>query len=169
MKYPAAVILVIMFGMTGCSSQKKLQADAPFNIEQPSCTPFSGGREASGSGFVLRLPISGISDSGISFEKVYFRGHILTPELLSQEDRDFLYCRYEHIRREKPDIIMHADPVEEVGNQPPALKVGKEEFPFELEPQEAVIAYRQKGKTRYAKISGIKDKAPELLPTRPEN
>ena len=169
MKYPAVLILGILFGMGGCSSQKKLDVNAPFSIEQPSCTPYAGGREASGSGFVLRLPISAMANSDITFEKVYFRGHILTPELLMEEKQQLLYCRYQRTPAEKPDIIMHADPMKEVGNQPPAEKVGTKEFPFELKAEEAVIAYRLEGKTKYTKISGIKDKTPDLLPTRPQN
>ena len=64
---------------------------------------------------------------------------------------------------------MHADTRKEVGNQPPAEKVGLKEFPFELKPDEAVIEYRYKGKTRYTKIGGIKDKMPDLLPAIQKN
>ena len=61
---------------------------------------------------------------------------------------------------------MHDDPMEEVGNQPPAEIIKKEDYPFELKPDEAVITYRHKGKTRYVKIGDIKDKSPMIFQGR---
>ncbi|MCE2613658.1 hypothetical protein LVD13_11805 [Flavobacteriaceae bacterium D16] len=169
MKYTFTIMVVILFGMSGCSSQKKLVEQAPFSVEKPSCTPFEGGLEASGSGFVLQLPISTQAEDEITFEKVFFRGHILNPEWVTEEGNRFLQCRYMRKGKEKPDIIMHDDPMMEVGNQPPGEIVEKEEFPFKLKPDEAVIAYRLKGKTVYTKISGIKEKSPLIYPSRQNN
>ena len=169
MKYPIAIILGILLGMTGCSSQKKIGTDAPFSVENPSCTPFAGGREESGSGFILRMPLSFQEYGDIAYDAVYFRGHVLTPMLLEEAGKQVLYCRYQRTSMVKPDIIMHDDPMKEVGNQPPSEKVGKKNFPFELQPEEAVIAYRTDDRIKYVKITGVKDKTPELLPARPNN
>ncbi|MBT8204976.1 MAG: hypothetical protein KJP14_06170 [Eudoraea sp.] len=169
MKYPFALLLGILLGVSGCSSQKKIGTDAPFSVEKPSCTPFASGREESGHGFILRLPLSFKEYEDISYDAVYFRGHILTPMLLEEVGKQVLYCRYQRTPKVKPDIIMHDDPIKEVGNQPPAEKVGKKKFPFELQPAEAVIAYRIDDRIKYVKITGVKDKTPELLPTRPNN
>jgi len=166
MKYTFSIMVVILFGMSGCSSQKKLVEQAPFSVEKPTCTPFDGGVEASGSGFILQLPISMQTDEEITFEKVFFRGHILDPEWITEDGKRFLQCRYLRKSMEKPDIIMHDDPMMEVGNQPPGAIIEKEEFPFELKPEEAVIAYQHKGKTVYTKISSIKDKSPLIFPGR---
>ena len=169
MKYSLPLVIVILFGISGCSSQKKLVSDAPFRIENPSCTPYSGGMEESGSGFVLRMGVSINAGEDVDFETVYFRGHTLDPEVIIEEGKQYLQCRYVHKKQSKPDIVMHADTRKEVGNQPPAEKVGLKEFPFELKPDEAVIEYRYKGKTRYTKIGGIKDKMPDLLPAIQKN
>ncbi|MBT8311206.1 MAG: hypothetical protein KJO94_09055 [Eudoraea sp.] len=169
MKYPFALLLGILLGVSGCSSQKKIGTDAPFSVEKPSCTQFASGREESGHGFILRLPLSFKEYEDISYDAVYFRGHILTPMLLEEAGKQVLYCRYQRTPKVKPDIIMHDDPMKEVGNQPPAEKVGKKKFPFELQPAEAVIAYRIDDRIKYVKITGVKDKTPELLPTRPNN
>ena len=169
MRYLIALLLVILLGVSGCSSQKKLATDAPFSIEKPSCTPFAGGREESGSGFILRLPLSFPEYTDIAYEAVYFRGHVLTPILLEEAGKQVLYCKYQRTPKVKPDIIMHDDPMKEVGNQPPAEKVGKKKFPFELQPEEAVISYRIDDRIKYVKVTGVKDKTPELLPARPNN
>ena len=169
MKYPVALLFGILLGVLGCSSQKKLATDAPFSVEKPTCTPFAGGREESGSGFILRLPLSFQEYTEVAYDAVYFRGHILTPMLLEEAGKQVLYCRYERTPKTKPDMIMHDDPMQEVGNQPPAEKVGKKKFPFELQPEEAVISYRIDDRIKYVKVSGVKDKTPELLPARPNN
>ncbi|MCX2718577.1 hypothetical protein [Lentiprolixibacter aurantiacus] len=169
MKYALTILVVMVFGLTGCSSQKKLVKEAPFSVENPSCTPYAGGREGSGSGFILRIPLTLLSDEEITFEKVFFRGHILDPEWVAEGGKRFLQCQYQRKSTEKPDIIMHGDPMMEVGNQPAGEITEKEEYPFELKPDEAVIAYLQKGKTRYAKIGSIKDKMPNLLPSKEMN
>ncbi len=169
MKYSFVLLLVILMGASGCSSQKKVGTKAPFTVDAPSCTPFAEGREESGSGFILRLPLSFQEFPDISYERVYFRGHVLTPILLEEAGKQVLYCRYQRIPQVKPDIIMHDDPMKEVGNQPPAEKVGKKRFPFDLQPEEAVIAYQFDDRIKYVKITGVKDKSPELLPTRPQN
>lgn len=169
MKYSIAILVVMLFGVAGCSSQKKLVKQAPFIVEKPSCTPYAGGLEASGSGFILRLPVSLNTEEEINFEKVFFRGHILNPEWVSKDGKRFLQCVYKHKSMEKPDIIMHDNPLMEVGNQPPGEVAEKEDFPFELKPEEAVIAYSHEGKTSYAKISGVKDKMPYLLPAKEKN
>ena len=155
--------------MSGCSSQKKLVKQAPFFVEKPSCTPFDGGMEASGSGFILRLEVVLQTDDEIAFEKVFFRGHILDSEWITENGKQLLQCRYVRKTKEKPDLIMHDDPMMEVGNQPPGEIKEKKEFPFELKTDEAVIAYRHKDKTHYTKISGIKDKSPVIFPGRENN
>ncbi len=169
MKYSVVILVAMLYGMSGCSSQKKLVKQAPFTVEKPSCTSFVGGREASGSGFVLRLPVVMQTDTKITFEKVYFRGHILDAEWETEDGKQIVQCRYERKPSDKKDFIMHDDPVMEVGNQPPGEIKDKEDFPFELKPDEAVIAYTHNGKIRYTKISGVKDKSPEILPGRENN
>ncbi len=166
MKYSVVIMVVMLFGMGGCSSQKKLTKKAPFIVEKPSCTAFAEGREASGSGFILRLPVTIQTNDEIAFEKVFFRGHVLDSEWVIEEGKQILLCRYKKKVKVKPDIIMHDDPMEEVGNQPPAEIIKKEDYPFELKPDEAVITYRHKGKTRYVKIGDIKDKSPMIFQGR---
>jgi len=172
MKKQAVFTLVIIMGLFGCSSQKKLTKDTPFSVEGPSCQLFSAGREEGGTGFVLKFPLSG-DWSNVSFQKIYFRGHLLEPNLLPEEGDTVLVCEY---KKATPDggkgIIMHADPMEEVGNQPPPfIEHEPEEFPFDLSGDEAVIEFLETGKKkpRYVKVAGIKEKLPLQYPSRPKN
>jgi len=170
-KIPVLTV-VILFGLFGCSSQKKLVMEAPFTIKDPSCQDYTAGREEGGSGFTLNLPIAD-NMGEVTFEEVYFRGHIMKPSLVQNENGSVLVCdhRNEDLKV-KPDIVMHADPKEEIGNQPPSLlKTDQKEFPFELEKDEVVISYREKGKKKmhYFKIKGVKEKLPLIYPSRPKN
>jgi hypothetical protein len=164
--------IVILFGLFGCSSQKKLVQEAPFTIKNPSSQDYAAGKEEGGSGFTLSLPISdNLGD--VTFEEIYFRGHIMKPSLVLNENGRVLECVYRNENLEvKPDMVMHADPKEEIGNQPPSLlKTAEKEFPFELEKDEVVISYREKGKNkmRYFKMVGVKEKLPLIYPSRPKN
>ncbi|QBA65435.1 hypothetical protein [Muriicola soli] len=164
-------IVIILFGLFGCSSQKKLTSEAPFTVEGANCQEYAAGREEGGTGFTLKIPLKGELTS-IDFQQVYFRGHAMQPELSTIDGESVLVCLYENI---KPDggkgLVMHADPREEVGNQPPAMLGEKEEFPFELNADEAVIGFSEIGKKKlnYYKITGIKEKIPVQYPSRPKN
>jgi hypothetical protein len=172
MKKIALYSSVLLMGLLGCTSQKKLVKDAPFSVVGPSSQEFASGMEQGGTGFTLEIPLEEIP-SDIEFLIVYFRGQLLQPEVTEEDGRAALLCNF---RRESPKgegkFVMHSDPMEEVGNQPPAkLKEETEPFPFELKADEAVLEYKEigKSKSRFYKIGGIKEKAPLLYPSRPQN
>jgi len=166
---------VILLGLFGCSSQKKIADQSLFVFSNPSCQSFAEGREEGGSGFVLSLPLETIegNPNDIIFTALYFRGHVLTTQVVENEKGKVITGEYRsNATEKKPDMIMHADPKEEVGNQPPApLDLNKKDFPFELKADEAVISYRifNEKKTYFYKISGIKEKPPLVYPSRPKN
>ena len=173
MKKTVIILTSFIFGLFGCASQKKLSSDVSFKIEKPSCQQYAAGREEGGSGFVLRIPITTVATPDVSFKEVYFRGHTLNSELVKEATGMVLICEFKNLAAyKKPDIIMHADPKQEIGNQPPMMITKKDrEFPFKLAPDEAVISFNEAGskKASYYKISGIKDKEPLMYPTRPKN
>lgn len=166
-----AAIIIIIFSLNGCSSQKKITETPPFSMNNASVQDWAAGREEGGTGYVLKLPLS-MQEENLIIDKVYFRGHIFQPVVNNTDDGMELICEYSTMpKQKKPDIIMHADPMEEVGNQPPTLKRQKMDFPFDLESDEVVISYKMEGKkkTYYTKIGGIKEKSPKIYPSRPKN
>jgi hypothetical protein len=172
MKNTGILIFCLIMTLSGCSSQKKLQAEAPFAVEGASCQEYAAGREESGTGFLLKLPVELEEQDSISFDKVYFRGHILSTTL-KEDNGDFsLEYDYNTTTEHKKEIEMHADATKEVGNQPPKLKTSEElNFPFELNADEAVVAYTEakSKKVKYIKISGIKDMPVQNFRSRPQN
>ena len=164
-------ILAIM-GLSSCSSQKKLQTNPPFTIDGPTCQKWTGGMESSGSGLEVRIPLTNLETESIIMQQLYFRGDSTDISTETVNGQRFAIGRFSNGSLKKPDIIMHADPKKEFGNQPPKLKTGeKAAFPFELKNDEAVISYMiGDGKTmRYTKISGIKDLQPLIYSSKPKN
>ena len=166
----ASILIVTIFSLYGCSSQKKFTTAPPFSINNPSYQQYAGGREESGTGFILQFPVDLEAGNEVEFVEVFFRGHVLKAELEEQGENLRIICNYRDSDEDKkPDIIMHSDPKMEVGNQPPgSISKKNKDFPFELEKDEAVIGYKnitadpQKSEITYFKISGIKTK-PSLI------
>jgi hypothetical protein len=163
--------MIGMLTLQGCSSQKKLESSAPFTIEQATCQEWVGGKEESGTGFLLQLPITAVSGDDIQFKEVFFRGAIMESEVDRADEKMTIVCNFFKEKAVKPDIIMHADAKKEVGNQPPPLNKKGDKFPFELKPDEAVVSYTTNGttKVKYIKIGGIVDKPSRIYRSRPQN
>jgi len=165
-----SILILTVFSLYGCSSQKKLTTAPPFSINNPSCQQFVGGREESGTGFILQLPVDVGTANEIKFLEVFFRGHVLESEIKEEGENLWIICNYKYTGEDKkPDIIMHSDPKEEVGNQPPgSINRENADFPFDLDKDEAVVSYKiitedpQNSKVAYFKITGIKEK-PSLI------
>lgn len=166
----ASILIVTIFSLYGCSSQKKFAIAPPFSINNPSYQQYAGGREESGTGFILQFPVDLEDGNEIEFLEVFFRGNVLKAELEEQGENLRIICNHRDAdEAEKPDIIMHSDPKKEVGNQPPgSISKKNKDFPFELKKDEAVISYKniagdpKKSKITYFKITGIKTK-PSLI------
>lgn len=165
-----SIIILSVFSLYGCSSQKKLTIDPPFSINNPSYQQYAGGREESGTGFILQLPVDVGASNEIEFLEVFFRGHVLKAKIKEEGENLQIICNYKDSKEgKKPDIIMHSDPKEEVGNQPPgSINRKNADFPFDLDKDEAVVSYKiitedpQNSKVAYFKIAGIKKK-PALI------
>jgi len=171
MKTAFYIVLGCFLTLQGCSSQKNLESSAPFAIGQASCQEWVGGKEESGTGFVLHLPLVSAETDDIEFKEVFFRGAVLETQLQEDKDNMSVVCNYFSEKSVKPDIIMHSDAEKEVGNQPPKLDNKRDKFPFELKPDEAVISFTENGsgKVKYLKIEGIVDKPSRIYRSRPQN
>lgn len=157
MKAFTSIMLAMAFSLSGCSSQKKLVEDPPFEVGDASCQAWVGGRAESGSGTKLEIPISGGLSADMAMQQAFFRGKIAKIKVETKEGMTLATANFMNSNEDKPDMVMHADSTKEVGNQPPKLN---KEFPFELQADECVISYIDGDKVRYTKINDIKEKKP---------
>ncbi len=152
-------ILAMVFSLSGCSSQKKLVKNVPFEMGQATCQSWTGGRPESGSGIKLEIPVLSENMDNMKMQQAFFRGKIADINLESREGNWIATANFMKVNSEKQDIIMHEDAKQEVGNQPPKLQ---EKFPFEISADECVVSYIEGNRIKYFKIEGVKEKKPLL-------
>lgn len=154
---------------TGCSSQKKFDTSPPFRVSDPTVQATAAGREAGGATSELSFRFTAEDPGAVTLDSLYFRGRVLIPVLTEAETGVVVSASYALIGLEKPDLVMHADSLREVGNQPPAPMPGQKAFPFELERNQAVLSFRlgTDPATRYFRIENIADKPVRAMPGRP--
>ena len=160
--------LLAAIGVMSCSSQKSLESDPPFTVARPVVEYWAGGREPGGSGMRFEARWNPRDPSAITVDSLFFRGRVMKAEVVDSETGFLLKASYTDSPLEKPDYIMHADSLREVGNQPPAPLPALREFPFELQADEAVVSYTDHtdGKKHYARIGGVVEKSPRIYPGR---
>lgn len=107
----------------------------------------------------------------IRLDTLYFRGRALKPEIEDTETGMRLTASYTKMVWKKEDMVMSADSLQEVGNQPPLPYEKPGSSPFDLKRDEAVLTYtlEEDGERYYYKIVGIKELMPRNYPGRPQN
>ncbi|TDT46390.1 hypothetical protein CLV90_0440 [Maribacter spongiicola] len=146
MKYVLSCFLIFCLCLTSCTSQKKLQVETPFEIGNATCQQYAGGREESGSGTELRIPISLLENSDVELNEVYFRGKQVKALVNTVDHQKMIVVR---ISNEMSD--------------------SSETKSLNLNSDEAVISYIENGEAKFTKISGIKQKQPLIYNGVPKN
>lgn len=167
-----ALVYAALLGLActaGCSSQKKFDASPPFKVSDPTVQATAAGREAGGASAEISFRFTAADPGAVALDSLYFRGRVLTPVLTETETGVVVSASYALVSLEKPDLVMHADSLREVANQPPAPLPGQKAFPFELERNQAVLSFRlgSDPSPRYFRIEQIADKPVRALPGRP--
>ena len=146
MKYILSCFLLICLCLTSCTSQKKLQTEIPFEIGKAISQQYVGGREESGSGTELRIPVSLLNTSDIEIKEVYFRGKQVKALVNTVDNEEIIIVR---IPNNSPESSETSD--------------------LKLNTDEAVISYNENGEMKYAKVNGIKQKQPLIYKGAPKN
>lgn len=157
MKIFTYTLLAMALSLSGCSSQKKLVDNPPFEMGQATCQSWTGGRAETGSGILLEIPLMGENMDGMQIQQAFFRGMMTDVSIETKDGKQMAKANFRKQSSEKMDMVMHGDSKEEVGNQPPKKK---EKFPFELTPEQCVVSYMDGDTMKYFKIEGIKEKKP---------
>ena len=158
--------ILILVGLSNCANGKKLQEkEAPRVFEPAFYNTWQGNDSNEGSGLNFFLPVRTSEEVAVIPDSVYFRGRSAKLEL--HPENALLYVGHFSLRPERTeeDFVMSSDPREEYGNPIPQIK---EETPFDLQHDEAVISYLKEGKRKYFKLTGIK-KQDKVLIKKPQN
>ena len=73
-------LLFTVIGLMSCSSQRKIQTEAPFTVERPTVEYWVGGREESGTQMRFQARWNPIDPSAITLDSLYFRGRVMKAE-----------------------------------------------------------------------------------------
>ena len=160
MKAITYMIVVLSFSLSACSSQHKMVAQAPFEMGEATCQAWAGGRAESGSGMLLEIPVLSENLDKMKLQQAFFRGKIADIEMEKADKGWIAKANFKNRNMEKTDLVMHADPKQEVGNQPPKPK---EKFPFELENDQCVLSFLDGETIKYYKVENIKEKKSKMF------
>ena len=160
MKTITYMIVVLALSLSNCSSQKKIVAQAPFEMGPATCEAWVGGRAETGSGMLLEIPVLNENVDELELQQAFFRGKIADVKMEKADTGWFAKANFKNQSMDKPDMVMHEDSKQEVGNQPP---VAKQKFPFELENNQCVISFLDGDTVKYYKVENIKEKKPKMF------
>ena len=151
---------VVLFSFAQCGNSKemayKVQDESAFNISKATFKEWVAGVAGGGSGVNVVLSFSNLNTDNITIDSVFFRGQVS-----KIEKKPTVYvARFKTNINNAPDLIMHGDTDQEYGNKAPTKE---QSFPFEIEDDEAIISYKEKGKVKYYKQK-LEREEPDLYP-----
>jgi hypothetical protein len=158
-------LTVLIFSFSNCGGSQKssdkinLEEHPPFQIEEAYISEWIAGIEEGGSGIDLHILFDSIG-ANVVFQDVYFRKKIKKLVTSNQTPLHFTTSFKSDLRK---DIVMDNDPVKESQNVPPRTSI------LELEPNEAVLSYTEKGILKYYKVTHLEVKQVISYPSNPND
>lgn len=134
----------------------RLTEKAPFNTTSATYQNWVGGQPGVSG---INVIIGVANETTVEFTNLYFRNKIQKPMIETRKGKKYLVVNISTSTRGNTDKI-----IEEPKKKTTKKVVDKNEFPFTLAQNEAVIQYQYKGKTFYYKITNIKKTATIYYP-----
>lgn len=157
-----ALFLLVATSLSFCASSQELKTVFPQEIASVYFQRWIGGREETGSGTHFYIEFKKPLSSTIRLQKIYFKNQVASLEKSTANT----FVAHFYTRKRSADLIMDRDSLKEYGNEPPLIVKPK----FPLKPNEALLEYKQNGKTRFYKIKNPKERAMIAYPSsRPRN
>jgi len=142
------VTIVLSLSLFGCKTQY-LETSVPFEIEEKTYFYWVGGRQGT-QGVTISL-VGNTESLNVSFSKLFFQYHeySIVPEY--RNDGFLIVGNFSEFRGN--DQVTDPDPLSDGISQ---AQKEKDEFPFDLKDDEAILLYSVNGLEGYHKITGIK-------------
>lgn len=154
--------IMIFSGFTGCGNSKKITEQAPWHVQESYYQDVVLDGE---TGKKLFLTLEPGKETGIKPEHVFFQNKMATLAL-DPDMPDHYTAFFPDKAKKDSDYIMSSDPKKEYGNKAPVI----EEIPFDLELNQAVVAFGKNNKIQYFKVEGIEKRGTSGEPIKkPEN
>lgn len=154
------LMLIAMVSFSQCSSSKKTQNSAPFEIGEAYYQKWIAGVKGGGSGINIFIPIIS-NPNNVMLDSVYFRGKQSKIETVN---KTLFIGRFKTATNTKKDIVMSSEPYAEYGNKAPSFT---KKSPFKLNDDECVVSYIINNKVKYLKISNNFKKEHKIYQSAP--
>lgn len=147
-------LFTLSLGVESCGSSQTsnnkfmFEANPPFTIEEAYFQKWVAGTKEGGAGIKVHLVFETI-DSEVIVNNFYFQNQIQKAQNALDNTNEYFA---ELSNNSRNGFVMDIDPIKEAQNTP------SQNFPFELNENEAVVSYVLKGKTKYFKISNLSEK-----------
>ena len=149
MKYLFSLTFSIL--LFSCTTTKMVK-NPPFTIIDANYQNWFGGRQGI-KGISIKIVVKDISDN-ITFTNIYFKNEKL-PVFVTTIGKGKLLSANINTGKLQTSLIMHENSVKEYGN---TLPKNKNDFPFTLKENEAVISYTKGNKEYFYKLTLQKEK-----------
>lgn len=156
--------MLSLMAFSQCTNGQKLETKAPLEFGEVYYKKKAQAVKDLESVITLYIPIVGESNT-IELDSAYFKGKS-AKLFISSQDQNLYFGRFIMKPAYTEDIILSSDIAEEHKNK---LPVKESKTPFELLPNQCIISYKEGGKTKYYKISNIKEKRSNEVPMAPRN
>ena len=148
-----------------CSSAQKLESNAPLDFGEVYYQKKAQAVRDLESYLTIFIPIKEVIKNNVELDSVYFKGRS-AKLMVSDKTPNVYYGRFVIKPKKAEDIILSSEIKDEHQNK---VTMDNTKIPFELLPNQCVISYKQDGKTKYYKISNIKEKRLKDVPMEPNN
>ena len=154
------LLICIAVSFSQCKSMK-LTENAPFKITGATYHSWVGGQPGvSGTNLIIGVE----NDANITFKKVYFQNKVVDASIENRKGKKYVIANISTSNRrqlgyvKQTITIKNAEVFPNQGTIPDTKqqKIRAPKFPFNQEPNEAVISYMSGKKTYYYKVSKVK-------------
>ena len=159
------LLFFLTLSVSQCSIAQKLESVAPLDFGEVYYQKRAQAVRDLESFLTIFIPIKEEVKSNIELDSVYFKGRS-AKLMVSNKTPNVYYGRFVIKPKKAEDIILSSEMKDEHQNK---VTMDNSKIPFELLPNQCVISYKQDGKTKYYKISNIKEKRLKDVPMEPNN
>jgi hypothetical protein len=162
-------LFVLTLSFSQCASTKKtIEITKTIELSKESSSEvyyqnWVAGVRGGGSGTNLYISKSVVENKELI--TAYFKGKEVVFDTLIKGSKMFI-ARFKGDANQIFDMEMNADAINEYGNK---AVVEKTDFPFNLEPNDAVVSYLENNTLKYLKLINIPKKESLAYPSAPRN
>ncbi len=159
MKSSIYVLLIWAIVLSSCSSQKKLEATAPFTLGEVYAQKWTVEDKPEHGGYEVIISILSLDQEDAVLQNLYHKGRMTKLSIELREMGTVALAAYAREELVEKDTVLAVDSSKKTSKNDNGL------FPFELTDTEATLSYLHKEKVKYVKLNGIRQNPVKVYPS----